>query len=108
MAGTPIRKVRNGLVVAVQVVPRAPRDAILGIAPTADGGAALKVGVTAAPEGGRANAALLRVLADAWDVPKSALSVARGATGRRKQIHIEGETRTLFPKLQAWMERNGG
>ncbi len=46
--------------------------------------------VTAPPIGGRANAALERLLADAVGVPKSAVRVVSGARAREKTVAIEG------------------
>ncbi len=46
--------------------------------------------VTAAPEGGKANAAVAAVLAKALGVPKSAVRVVRGGTSRHKQVEVDG------------------
>jgi uncharacterized protein YggU (UPF0235/DUF167 family) len=48
------------------------------------------VRVRAAPVEGAANAALERLLADALDVPKSRISVAKGASARVKTVEIDG------------------
>lgn len=50
----------------------------------------LKVRVRAAPENGKANAALVEVLADALRVPKSAVRLVRGQTARLKVVNIDG------------------
>jgi uncharacterized protein YggU (UPF0235/DUF167 family) len=50
----------------------------------------LALRVTAPPEGGKANAAVCMLVATAAGVPKSAVSVARGARGRTKLIRIDG------------------
>lgn len=54
----------------------------------ADGG--LRVEVTAPPEGGRANEAVVRLLAESLGVRRGAVTVRRGASGRSKLIEIEG------------------
>jgi uncharacterized protein YggU (UPF0235/DUF167 family) len=46
--------------------------------------------VAAPPERGRANEALVELLAGALDVPRSRLSVVGGKTGRRKIVDVEG------------------
>jgi uncharacterized protein YggU (UPF0235/DUF167 family) len=46
------------------------------------------VRVTATPEAGKANAAVLALLAKALGVPKSALSIVRGETGRDKRVRL--------------------
>ena len=76
---------RDGhVLVKVRASPGASRDAITGVH-----GDALKVAVTAAPERGKANAAVARLLAKALGLPKSAVSVHSGETSRDKQLRIE-------------------
>jgi hypothetical protein len=93
---------RTGVRIAVRVTPRASRTAVTGLAEEADGSTVLKAAVFAAPEGGKANAALIRLLAGAWGVPKSAVTVAAGAGDRRKTLHVAGDPGTLLPALEAW------
>jgi uncharacterized protein len=50
----------------------------------------LLVRVTAPPEGGRANAALCRVLAKRAGVGVRSVSVVRGASSRRKVVQVDG------------------
>lgn len=73
--------------IPVRVTPRARRE---GFALTTgdDGAPMLRVHVRAVPEDGRANAAVCALLAAALGVPKSALSVAHGATSRMKLIRV--------------------
>lgn len=88
---------------AVRVAPRAGRNAIKGVVRDSAGAAVLAVSVTAPPDGGKANAALLGVLAKAWRLPKSAFSVTRGGAARRKTIHIAGDPRDLDARLRSWL-----
>jgi len=46
--------------------------------------------VAAAPERGKANAALVELLADALRVPRARVSVVGGQTARRKIVEIDG------------------
>jgi uncharacterized protein (TIGR00251 family) len=62
---------------------------------------ALRVAVQAAPEKGKANRAVLEVLARALGVPRSSLSVVRGETSRRKEIRIEGMSREALARFLA-------
>jgi len=93
--GGPVRRTDGGVTVALSVRPRARRAAIDGLAPGAGGGAAIRVSVTAAPEDGKANAAVIALLAKAWRVPKRAITVIRGAAARRKTIRVEGDAAAL-------------
>jgi uncharacterized protein (TIGR00251 family) len=86
----------------VRVAPKASRNAVTGLAAEADGGIAVKVAVTAAPEGGKANAALVKLLAKEWGVAKSDLSIMSGETGRRKTIEITADADRVQPQLAAW------
>jgi uncharacterized protein (TIGR00251 family) len=90
------------------VAPKAKRNAIGGWLEEPPegpfgGGKALKVAVTAAPEDGKANAAVIALLAKEWGVAKSAISVVSGATDRRKIVEIRGQPAELMQKLQAWL-----
>ena len=105
MAATPFKAGPEGVAVSLRVTPRAARDRIDGLAATADDGAELKVGVTAAPEDGKANAAVLKLLAKAWKLPKSSLSVVRGQGERHKTVLVAGDSTTLEPTLRHWLER---
>ena len=105
---SPFTAGKDGVRIAVRVTPRARRGAIDGLASDADGGVALRVAVTAAPEGGKANAAVIALFAKTWRLPKSAFSVASGATARRKILEVRGEPRDLLDRLNGWMETQHG
>lgn len=92
----------------VKATPKAARDAIVGIAADDGGKAVIKVTVRAAPEGGKANAAVIALLAKAWGVPKSRITIARGETSRLKTVFIEGDPRALAERLAEWKETNHG
>ncbi len=53
-------------------------------------GEALLVRVTAPPEGGKANEAVIETLAEALGITKSRVTLVRGATSRQKVVQIEG------------------
>lgn len=93
----------EGVRVAVRLTPRASRTAVQGLAADADGGTVLKVAVTAVPEHGRANAALIKLLAKEWRLPKGAIDVTGGATDRRKTLTVRGETAALTRQLEKWL-----
>ena len=95
--------VPEGLRVALKVTPKAARSGFAGIETDAAGRAVLKVRVTEAPEGGKANAAVVKLLAKAWNLPKSALRVAAGAKDRRKTLLVAGDPDALAARLGAWL-----
>ena len=98
-AAGPVTITDRGVTVAVRVTPKARRQRIEGVVAEADGSRVLKVSVTAAPEDGRANAALVALLAKTWKVPKRAIAVRSGAASRRKTIAIDGDPATLARRI---------
>ena len=77
----------TGCTISVSVQPRASRNRVAGYR---DG--TLRLSVTAPPQDGRANGAVLELLADALGVAKARLSIVRGHAGRDKVIAVEGLT----------------
>jgi uncharacterized protein (TIGR00251 family) len=71
--------------IVVTVSPGASRSALVG-----RHGEGWKVRVAAAPERGRANEALLALLAEKLGLPRSRLAVVAGQTSRRKIVEVEG------------------
>ena len=71
----------------VSVVPGATRPGIAGWL-----GTALKVRVTAAPEQGRANLAVEKLIADALNLGRSEVRIISGARSRHKTLEIAGLT----------------
>ena len=69
----------------LRVAPGARRSQIVG-----RHGDGWKVRVAAAPEDGRANRALCRLLADALGLPADAVSVVSGHGSRDKQVQLAG------------------
>ncbi len=69
----------------VHVQPRASRTEIVGWH-----GDAIKIRVAAPPVDGAANEELVRFLAEVLALPRSAVRVASGSTGRHKRLEIDG------------------
>ncbi len=74
----------------IRLTPGASADRIDGWDVDADGRPVLKVRVRARPVEGEANEALVKYLARALGVPKSAVSVQRGGQSRTKMIEVTG------------------
>lgn len=101
MAEGPFQSCAEGLKVAVRLQPGASRAAIEGRQTLSDGRIVLKVRVTAQPEGGKANAALVKLLAKSCKVPKTAVEVVAGHSGRLKTVLIAGDPEVLKVRLAA-------
>jgi uncharacterized protein len=69
---------------AVHVTPKSGRDEIVGWR-----GSELAVRVTAPPEGGKANAAVCKLVGSALRVPKTNVRVVRGESARHKVLEID-------------------
>jgi hypothetical protein len=80
-----LRETPAGISLAVIAAPRASRSEITGVAE-----GRLRVRLAAPPVEGEANQELLRYLARTLGVPKSAVAVTAGASGRRKTVEVRG------------------
>ncbi|MGE6786133.1 DUF167 domain-containing protein [Ensifer adhaerens] len=83
----------------VRLTPNGGRDAIDGLEAAADGDEHLKVRVSAIPEKGKANQALLAFLAKKLGLAKTKLSLISGETQRKKILRIEGHPEDLMRRL---------
>jgi len=86
-----IREHANGCILSVRAQPGARRDAIVG-----EHAGMLKVAVSAPPDKGRANEAIIEVLAEALGIKRSQIELVTGATSRQKEFLLHGIT---APKL---------
>ena len=78
------------LILRVQVQPRASCNEFAGIH-----AGAVKIRLTSPPVDGKANAALIAFLAEAFGVAKCQVTLVKGDTGRSKQLRIQAPQR--FP-----------
>lgn len=95
-----LRRGPSGVTVDLRVQPRARRVAL----EAADG--ALKAQVTAPPEDGKANAAVIALLAEEWRLPKSSFDVIKGQTARAKTVRVSGEPAVIVERVTEWLQRN--
>lgn len=84
-AESAITAVTGGVQILVKAVPGASRSRIVGWL-----GDHLKVAVAAPPEGGKANKAICKVLAEALAVKVHDVQVVAGASNPRKRIFVAG------------------
>jgi uncharacterized protein (TIGR00251 family) len=87
LEGLELKAVAGGTRMRLRVKPGARRDAIVGVH-----GGALKVAVSAAPEHGKANDAVVALLAAWLDVPRSSVVIVAGASSQDKVAEIALET----------------
>lgn len=80
-----VREVPGGVELAVFCQPRAARSALIGMH-----GGALKAKVKAPPVAGKANLALLDLIAEALGVPPARVTLISGEQSRNKRIRVAG------------------
>jgi uncharacterized protein len=89
----------DGVTLWLRLTPKGGRDAIDGVETLADGRRVLKARVRAAPEDGRANAALTELIAKALAAPKKAVTIRSGETSRLKKLFIAGDPAPIIDAL---------
>ena len=89
------RVTETGLFLHLRVTPNAGRDVIDGVETRDDGSCTLRVRVAAVPDKGKANAAVIVLIAKALGVPKSSISVVSGDTSRLKTLAVAGDAGAL-------------
>jgi uncharacterized protein (TIGR00251 family) len=93
-----LRPHERGVLLPVQAHAGARRNGVLGVR-----NGMLRVAVTAAPEKGKANQAIVAVLSEALGVAKSSIELVSGATSAKKQFLLVGrmvdEVRAAIAKL---------
>ena len=80
-----LREQPDGALLGVKLQPRASRNEIGDPL-----GEELKIKVTAPPVDSAANEALIKLLAEKLDCPRSKVELVRGRTARRKTLKIHG------------------
>jgi uncharacterized protein (TIGR00251 family) len=85
----------------VRLTPNGGREGIDGVESDAAGDRYLKARVRAVPEGGKANKALVELIAKRFGVAKSAIRLVSGETARKKILRIDGDPEELRKKFEA-------
>jgi len=104
----PCRRDGDDLLVAIRLSPRAAREKIGGVWTDADGKPWLQASVTAPPDRGRANAALIALLAARLKIAPSSIFLETGDVSRLKRLRILDCTPAIAQALEtiASEERN--
>lgn len=88
---------------SVKVIPGASSDNIAGWL-----GDTLKIRVQAPPEGGKANAAVIRLLAARLGIPEKRIAIVQGLTSSRKVVDLtdidETELQPLFERRSSSLQ----
>ena len=95
-----LRRRVSGVTVDLRVQPRARRTALENANGT------LRAAVTTPPEDGKANAAVIALLAETWRLPKSSFDIVKGASTRTKTVSVAGAPGVLADRIAQWMEND--
>lgn len=92
---------RKGAAIAVRVTPRARRNEIVGVMRNGT----IKIRLVAPPVEGKANAALIKFLADIIGVTQSKIDIVAGASGRDKLVSVmDMDAETLHQRILEHMK----
>jgi len=94
-----LRRASDGVTIELRVQPRARRVAL-----ECSGTGVLKAAVTAPAEDGKANRAVIDLLAGEWRLARSTLAVTRGAAARDKVVKLAGEPAELADRISLWVK----
>lgn len=89
-----LKEGEGALHIKVRVVPGSSREMLAGIHDDA-----LKIKLTTAPEKGKANKALTRLLARSFGVPAASILLVSGANSRDKMVRISGIDRLQMKQI---------
>lgn len=99
--------VLNGLKVRVRLTPSGRAVCVNGLMKNVANQSVLKCTVTTPPEDGKANQALIKLLAKEWKLAKSTFEVLQGQTSRNKVLVVYGDPKHLAHVLEAWTKHKG-
>ncbi len=90
---------KKGLYLTVHAQPGARCPQLRGMH-----GDAVKIAVAEAPQDGKANTAIIQLIARALGLGKSDVELASGHTSRRKRVFLHGSNTALRIKLEHWLD----
>lgn len=94
------RRDADGILVSLRVTPNAGADRVEGTEQRDDGTAVLRLRVSAVPDKGKANAAVIALLAKSLGIPKSAITLVAGETARLKTLRLAADPEQLITALE--------
>jgi len=95
---TPLEEISGGVRLFIRLQPGSSANKLDGVYEDASGQGRLKAKVTAIPEKGKANKALLKLLSKDFKIPVSLMDIISGETDRNKTLFISSEANTMLLK----------
>lgn len=90
----------NGLNFNIKVTTKAKQNYIGEVFVNSTNQKVLKIYITAAPIEGKANKAIIALLAKVWKLKKSQINIILGNKDHNKVVHIEGNPKDLLAHLK--------
>lgn len=103
MAQNIFKSQKDGIEFSVKITANAKQNKIADLYLDEKGNCFLKISVTSTAIEGKANAALINLLADSWQLKKTQVKIKHGSTNRYKIIHIEGNPESLLAHLNNYL-----
>jgi len=98
-------KTKDGFLLRVKVTPKASHNKIGDVFQDSNQQHVLKISITAAPEDGKANKALIKLLAKEFKLKSSQLSIVSGETSRNKTVLITEEKDFIENKINLFFNK---
>lgn len=108
LAVLPLSFSQDGLRIAIRVMPRAGVTRVDSVETDAQGRKFLRLRVKEAPDKGKANEAVVKLLSKEWKVPRSALEIVSGQADRNKIVALRGDPKVLAPAIGMWFAKQAG
>jgi len=96
-----LTKATGGVILRVKLTPKAAKNALVRAEEDSAGNRLLRASVTAVPENGKANAALVKMLSKKLGLPKGSIRLIAGDKSRHKTVLFEGLPDSLLEQLEA-------
>ena len=97
---------KHGLTIRLRVTPKASHNGVTGLYTNDANEMSLKVSTTAQPEKGKANKAVIAILAKRFKQAKSTFEVIACETSRHKTVLVNGEINDIKPWLLKTLQEN--
>ena len=94
---------KDGLTFSMRVTPNAKTARVGGVVLDAKGRHILNVYVNVMPEDGKANEAVVTLLAHLWHLKRTHITLLKGFTNRNKVVHIAGDPTTLIAHIEKFL-----
>ncbi len=94
----------DGIALSVRLTPKASANELIGLRDSSDGSHVLAIKVTAVPDKGKANKALIKLISKSLRVPAGKVELLWGHSSRNKEVLVRGEPNAIMAAINKWLE----